>query len=51
METLIAAYVAAWLGVVLYAARLGMHHRRLARRLEALEASADEDVRSAPKAA
>jgi len=37
MGTFVAAYVAVWLAVVLYVARLGAEQRRLARSVESLQ--------------
>lgn len=37
MESLIAAYAAAWVGIVLYVARLAVLQRQLRRRIETLE--------------
>ncbi len=42
MGTFIAAYVAVWLGVVVYVGRMGQHQQRLDRRLELLEQSVAE---------
>ena len=37
MDTFVAAYLVAWLVVLLYVVRLGAHQRRLLRALEALQ--------------
>jgi len=37
MGTFVAAYVAVWLAVVFYVARLGIQHRQLARSVESLQ--------------
>ena len=37
MGTLLVAYIAVWMGVSLYVARLGVRQRRIERRLEALQ--------------
>ena len=54
METFMTAYVAVWLAVMLYVARMGMRQRRLQQTLDALQAQIEQDIDSgepSPKAA
>ncbi len=46
METFMTAYVAVWLAVMLYVARMGIRQRRLQQTLDDLQAQIEQDVDS-----